>query len=129
APGEPCSVHADPGVLRRVIDNLVANAVEHSPAGSSITLAVRAREEGLEISVADQGSGIPEAHREKIFEKFTRLELREAGLVGNRGLGLTFCRLAVEAHGGTIWVDEAPGGGACFRLLLPAIEAGVDVAC
>ena len=125
APGEPCSVKADPSVLRRVIDNLVANAVEHSPAGSFITLAVRAREEGLEISVADQGSGIPEAHRERIFEKFARLELREAGLVGNRGLGLTFCRLAVEAHGGTIWVDEAPGGGACFRLLLPAIEAAV----
>ena len=59
----------------------------------------------------------------QVFEKYIRLELRDAGITANRGLGLTFCRLATEAHGGTIWVDEAPGGGALFRVLLPAHEA------
>jgi signal transduction histidine kinase len=61
--------------------------------------------------------------RERIFEKFQRLEHRKAVPGANRGLGLTFCRLAVEAHGGTIWVDDAPGGGALFRALLPTSDA------
>jgi len=79
-------------------------------------------DEGVEITVADQGPGVPEAFRERIFEKFQRLENRKTVPGANRGLGLTFCRLAVEAHGGTIWVDDAPGGGARFRALLPAAE-------
>ena len=74
-------------------------------------------------SAADQGPGVPPQFRERIFEKFQRLESRKSVPGANRGLGLTFCRLAVEAHGGTIWVDDAPGGGALFRALLPATEA------
>ena len=74
----------------------------------------------MEIAVADQGPGVPEEFRETIFEKYSRLELREAGITANRGLGLTLCRLAVENHGGTIWVEEAPGGGALFRAIFPA---------
>jgi signal transduction histidine kinase len=66
---------------------------------------------------------VPPEFREKIFEKFQRLESRKSLPGANRGLGLTFCRLAVEAHGGTIWVDDAPEHGALFRVLLPATEA------
>jgi signal transduction histidine kinase len=122
-PPHECTAWADPSIVRRILDNLVANALAHSPAGSSVRVGVSCREEGIELSVADQGSGIPEEHRERVFDKYTRLELREAGITANRGLGLTFCRLATEAHGGTIWVDEAPGGGALFRVLLPAHES------
>jgi signal transduction histidine kinase len=110
-------------MLRRVLDNLLANALEHSPAGTEVTVRVAVRDEGVELSVADQGAGIPEGYREKIFEKYARLELRQAGVVGNRGLGLTFCRMAIEAHGGTIWVEPAAGGGAWFRALLPASDS------
>jgi signal transduction histidine kinase len=116
-------VHGDPSMLRRVLDNLLANALEHSPAGTEVTVRVAVRDEGVELSVADQGAGIPEGYREKIFEKYARLELRQAGVVGNRGLGLTFCRMAIEAHGGTIWVEPAAGGGAWFRALLPASDS------
>lgn len=125
---EPCPVRADPSVLGRVFDNLLANAVDHSSRDGKVTIRLAPCDEGVAIDVADQGPGIPEEHRERVFEKFARLELRRAGLGGNRGLGLTFCRLAVEAHGGTIWVDGAPGGGALFRLILPAIEGPASVA-
>ncbi len=120
----------DPAVLRRVLDNLLANAIEHSPQGGIVRVAVTHCDEGIEISVSDQGSGVPPEFRERIFEKFQRLENRMSIPGANRGLGLTFCRLAVEAHGGTIWVDDAPGHGALFRALLPATEAehGVEAA-
>jgi len=113
-------VRGDPTILRRVFDNLLGNALEHSPQGGRILVNVVSCDEGVEIRVADQGPGVPEAFRERIFEKFQRLENRKTVPGANRGLGLTFCRLAVEAHGGTIWVDDAPGGGARFRALLPA---------
>jgi len=90
-------------------------------------VAVALCEEGIEIAVADQGSGVPPEFRERIFEKFQRLESRKSVPGANRGLGLTFCRLAVEAHGGTIWVDDAPAGGALFRALLPATEVDPGV--
>jgi two-component system sensor histidine kinase/response regulator len=117
------SLRGDGAVLRRVMDNLITNAVEHSPQGSVVRVIVAPCDEGIEISVSDQGPGVPPQFRERIFEKFQRLESRKTIPGANRGLGLTFCRLAVEAHGGTIWVDDAPGGGALFRALLPATEA------
>ena len=130
-PDETAAVlKGDAAVLRRVLDNLLANAIEHSPQGGIVRVAVTVCDEGIEITVADQGSGVPPEFREKIFEKFQRLENRTSIPGANRGLGLTFCRLAVEAHGGTIWVDDAPGHGALFRALLPATEAehGVEAA-
>ena len=121
-------LRGDGAVLRRVLDNLLANALEHSPSPGTITVGVTACDEGVEIAVQDQGPGVPESFRESIFEKFQRVESRRSVPGSNRGLGLTFCRLAVEAHGGTIWVDDAPGGGAVFRALLPASEAeGAEV--
>jgi len=115
---ESAWVRADPALLRRVLDNLVANAVTHSPRGKVVEVAVCPRPEGVEIAVSDEGSGVPPEHREQVFEKYAQVQLRASGVSTNRGLGLTFCRLAVEAQGGTIWIDEAPGGGACFRTLL-----------
>ena len=112
-------VDADPHLVRRVIDNLIANAIKHSPAGGTVTLSVGTREEGVEICVTDNGPGVPTEFRETIFERYAQLDSGEETSGSNRGLGLTFCRLAVEAHGGTIWVEEAEGGGACFRLILP----------
>jgi signal transduction histidine kinase len=121
-------LRGDAAVLRRVVDNLLANAIEHSPQGGVVRVAVAPCDEGIEISVADQGPGVPPEFRERIFEKFQRLENRKAVPGSNRGLGLTFCRLAVEAHGGTIWVDDAPAGGAMFRALLPSTEGDADSA-
>lgn len=113
-------VEADPVLLRRVLDNLLANALAHSPRGGRVEVSVRLREEGVELAVSDEGPGVAEEHRDRVFDKYQQADLRKSGQSANRGLGLTFCRLAVEAHGGTIWIESAPGGGACFRLLLPA---------
>ena len=131
APGSDNAVlRGDSTVLRRVMDNLIANAIEHSPKDGRVTVSVMLCDEGVEIAVSDQGPGVPPEFRERIFEKFQRLENRKSLPGANRGLGLTFCRLAVEAHGGTIWVDDSPGGGALFRALLPAteVEAGAETA-
>jgi len=124
---ESAVLRGDSAVLRRVLDNLLSNAIEHSPQGGAVRVAVSLCDEGIEIAVADQGPGVPPEFRERIFEKFQRLESRKSLPGANRGLGLTFCRLAVEAHGGTIWVDEAPSGGALFRALLPATEVDSSV--
>ncbi|MDH3592672.1 MAG: hybrid sensor histidine kinase/response regulator [Planctomycetota bacterium] len=122
---DPCLIHGDPGMLRRVMDNLITNAVEHSPADSCVRVHCREREEGIELSVRDEGPGVPEEQRERIFDKFARGNHKTPHGV-NRGLGLTFCRLAVEAHGGAIWVERSPEGGSVFRALLPAADTAED---
>jgi two-component system sensor histidine kinase/response regulator len=116
----PVWIDGDAVLIRRVLDNLLANAISKSPTGARVRVDVLMREEGGEIAVSDEGAGIPEEYRERIFEKYAQVQMKKAGESNNRGLGLTFCRLAVEAHGGTIWADEAPAGGARFRLILPA---------
>jgi signal transduction histidine kinase len=110
----------DEELMRRVLQNLVDNCIKYGPAGGSIDIRAASAPSWLEISVADRGRGVPEALREKIFEKYATIE-REAGgrHRDSRGLGLRFCRIAVEAHGGRIWVeDNRPG--AIFRVQLPA---------
>ena len=105
-------------VISRVLLNLFDNALKYSRDGGIVTVEGRAIENGeVLISVSDRGAGIPKEYREIIFEKFRRIknDSSSKGL----GLGLAFCRLAVEAHGGRIWVDDAPGGGARFNLTLP----------
>ena len=118
-PDEPCILRADPTVLHRVLDNLLANALRYSPKGGTVTVAIIPDAETFEITVSDQGTGIPAQFREMVFEKYAQVELRDAGLSINRGLGLTFCQLAIAAHGGKIIAEEAPGGGAMFRVTLP----------
>ena len=116
-------LYVEPNVISRVLLNLFDNALKYSRDGEQITVEGRAIDNGeVLISVSDQGNGIPKEYREIIFEKFRRIknDSSSKGL----GLGLAFCRLAVEAHGGRIWVDDAPGGGARFNLTLPQGEAG-----
>jgi len=127
---ESAWIDGDSELVRRVMDNLLANAISHSPPDTVIHLAIRQRDEGVEMMVADAGPGVPEEQRDEIFEKYVRLEPRQQRSSANKGLGLTFCKLVVEAHGGTIWVEAAPDGGACFRTILPdaggAVEQGVE---
>jgi signal transduction histidine kinase len=119
AGAEHNEVRGDAAILRRVLDNLLGNALEHSPQGGHILVNVVSCDEGIEITVADQGTGVPAAFRDRIFEKFQRLENRKTVPGANRGLGLTFCRLAVEAHGGRIWVESEPGRGSTFYFAIP----------
>lgn len=111
------AVDADADLLRRVIENLVENALRHAPSGSTVRVGAAAAEGAVDVTVADEGRGVPEAMREAIFERFVQLRGEIQGRSG-RGLGLAFCRLAVEAHGGRIWVEDADPG-ALFRVRLP----------
>ncbi|MBW1714159.1 MAG: two-component system sensor histidine kinase KdbD, partial [Deltaproteobacteria bacterium] len=115
-------VKADVNLLRRIIQNLVTNAVDHTPEESSLRFGARLEEGMMTVSLADQGPGVPPEHREAIFEMFSQLPGRKMPRTST-GLGLTFCRLAVEAHGGRIWVQDGPRGGADFRFTLPLAEA------
>jgi signal transduction histidine kinase len=112
------AVTADDDLLRRVLENLVDNAIRHSPPGSAIVLSSVERDGAVEIRVADGGPGIEPAARDKVFERFVQLEQDPTiKRSGGRGLGLAFCKLAVEAHGGKIWVEDGrPGAVFCVRL-------------
>lgn len=109
---------ADPDLLRRVLENLLDNAVRHTPRDGEVELSSRSTDAGLEIRVRDSGKGVPEHLRPKIFDAFVQLEGERGASRTGRGLGLTFCRLAVEAHAGTISVEDA-NPGTIMRLVLP----------
>lgn len=109
---------ADRDLLRRVLENLLDNSLRYAPQGSRLSLSARLHADEVELRVADEGKGVPEDLREGIFDRFVQLESGErAAPRTGRGLGLTFCRLAVEAHGGRIYVEDAnPGAVFCIRL-------------
>jgi NtrC-family two-component system sensor histidine kinase KinB len=113
------AVYADAAKTLRVLTNLVDNAVKFTPAGGRIIVSsTRFGNNMLAVQVSDTGPGVPQDYREKIFERFSQVP----GVIGRRrgsGLGLTFCRLAVEAQGGKIWVEPRPGGGSIFTFTLP----------
>jgi signal transduction histidine kinase len=110
----------DPPRVEQVLTNLIGNAIRHAPPGSSIAVLSRARRAAgrcvVEVSVCDRGPGVSPADRARIFEP-------GVGGGGGLGVGLAICRRLVEAHGGRIEVDDAPGGGARFAFTLPATDA------
>lgn len=119
-PSEPVRLLADPVLLRRVIGNLVANALKFSPRGKPITVAYGQTEnDEVLISIADRGPGIPAEYRDRIFEKYVQVQAQQAGARASSGLGLPFCRLAVDAHGGRIEVESEVGKGSVFTVVLP----------
>jgi signal transduction histidine kinase len=112
----PC-ITADEDMIRRVIINLLENAAKYSPLRGKITVGLKVRAHEVVVYVEDRGPGIPEAARGRVFEKFVRLNMDNAAR--GLGLGLAFCRLAVQAHGGTIWVENSNEGGSTFMFSLP----------
>jgi signal transduction histidine kinase len=112
-------VWADRDVLLRVLINLLDNALKFTASDGRVWVEAHADGEAVRVDVVDTGPGIPEGERERIFEKFTQVR-RQAGTRRGSGLGLTFCRMAVEAHGGRIWVEDGPGGtGSRFAFTVP----------
>jgi two-component system sensor histidine kinase/response regulator len=113
-------IKADVPLMRRVFGNLLQNALTHSPTAVRIELrAKRGKEGGVLFSVVDDGPGIPEEYQEVIFHKFRQVKTVHLPLVHSSGLGLAFCKLAVEAHGGRIWVRSTEGEGSRFHVALP----------
>jgi signal transduction histidine kinase len=118
---------ADPLLLKRVLSNLIQNALTHSGHAVELRLGARADADGVLFTVADNGPGIPPEYQEVIFHKFQRGKNPNVPRVRSSGLGLTFCRLVAEAHGGRIWVQSAEGRGSAFYLLLPRHPARAAV--
>ncbi|HVK87457.1 MAG TPA: hybrid sensor histidine kinase/response regulator [Kofleriaceae bacterium] len=106
-------ITADRDLLHRVLVNLVENAIRHAPEGSTVRITGEAAATGgVELRVIDGGPGVPEVQRASVFDRF-----HSTGGTRNRGLGLAFCKLVVEAHGGEVWIeDAAPGAAFCVRL-------------
>jgi NtrC-family two-component system sensor histidine kinase KinB len=113
------SVWVDDEMIRRVLTNLLENAIKFSTSGGQIEVGGDLDGDWVRVWVCDHGPGIPAAEQERIFDKFTRLE--GANLPKGFGLGLAYCRLAVQAHGGRIWVESEPGMGARFIFTLPVM--------
>ncbi|HEU5227353.1 MAG TPA: HAMP domain-containing sensor histidine kinase [Ktedonobacteraceae bacterium] len=113
------SLQADPDMLTRVFSNLCDNAIRHTPVGGSVK--VEAREQGgwLAISVTDTGEGIPPQALPHIFERFFRADSARQSSTGGSGLGLAIVRAMIDAHGGAIWAENVPGGGARIIFTLP----------
>lgn len=119
APQHVRSVVADRDILLRVIINLLDNAIKFTAADGVISVRVENKGEGVLFSIRDNGPGIPVEFQEKIFEKFGQVEIRQSARKYSTGLGLAFCKLAVEAHHGKIWVESEAGAGSAFFFEIP----------
>jgi PAS domain S-box-containing protein len=114
-PNGPCLAKVNP-ILGDAFANLISNAIKYGPQDSEVTLALCSDEAGVLVEVLDQGDGIPDEDKPRLFNRFERLG-REG--VKGTGLGLAIAKRAVELHGGRIWADDRPGGGTVFRIRLP----------
>ncbi len=119
----PVIVSADAGRLRQVIDNLVGNALQHTPAGAPVTVTVTADGGHGQVTVADAGPGLSAAQAARVFDRFYRTDRARSRASGGTGLGLSIAAALVTAHGGTICVDTQPGRGATFVVRLPLAAA------
>jgi PAS domain S-box-containing protein len=112
-------VQVDGEKIERVLLNLVDNALKFSPAESSVTVRTGGVEKGfVRVDVIDAGPGIPDEYKMRLFDRFVQIQGRQGKRRGT-GLGLTFCRLAIQAHGGRIWIEDNPPGGSVFAFTLP----------
>jgi signal transduction histidine kinase len=119
---EPCLVEAEPTTLRRVVSNLIRNAAVHTPPGTPIAVHLEVAGDRARCRVVDQGVGVPDDAKERIFERFEQGGSAPRHRPGT-GIGLTLVRGFVDLHGGRVWVEDTPGGGATFVVELPRSQA------
>ncbi len=114
-------IHADPLLMEHLLLNLLSNASRYSPDSTTITLTFQANEKGSGhlISVADQGPGIAEDYRDKVFERFFRVDRDRSRREGGTGLGLSIVRQITRIHGGRVWIEDGDNGGSLFKVWLP----------
>ncbi len=110
---------ADPDMLQRVFSNLCDNALRHTPSGGSVIIDAHQQGQFVEVSVTDTGSGIPTGALPRVFDRFYRADNSRQEKTGGSGLGLAIVRAIIEAHGGAVWAENAPEGGARILFTLP----------
>jgi signal transduction histidine kinase len=119
---EPVRISCDAELIRRVLENLIGNAIKHTPTSGRVVVAASATPSGARVTVSDEGDGIPEQAKQRIFEKFGTIATRRDRQYHSVGLGLAFCKLAVLAHGGSIGVTSRDPRGSTFWFDLPRGE-------
>jgi heavy metal sensor kinase len=117
--GQHCEATADPQRLEQALKNFVENAIKFSPPGSGVRVTVWCRDDEVGMTVADDGPGIAAEHRERVFDRFYRVDPARGRNAGGSGLGLAICREIAVAHGGRVWLESEPGKGSAFTLALP----------
>ena len=117
-PGLP-AVQGDASLLRDVLQNLLDNAIQYTPAGGHVHVTAEAKGREAVITVSDTGIGIPTSDRERIFERFYRVDAARSREAGGTGLGLSIAKHIVEAHNGRLWVDSVIGEGSKFSFSIP----------
>ena len=122
----PVIVHADAERLRQVIDNLIGNALQHTPRGSAVTVTVQGQAGQAQLTVSDSGPGMTADQASRVFERFYRTDRARSRARGGTGLGLPIAAALTAAHAGTITVDTGPGRGAAFRVTLPLATTATE---
>lgn len=117
-------VMADAEMIRRVFINLLENAIKYSTEGMKIILGAKRADGFVEMWVQDEARGIPKSEQSRVFEKFARVQVGASGKTKGLGLGLAYCKLAVEGHGGKIWVESEVGKGSRFAFTIPVARTG-----
>jgi signal transduction histidine kinase len=117
---DPVIASCDAKIIHRVLENLVGNAIKHTPSGGDVRISASCSGERVRVEVTDEGPGVPREARQRIFEKFGTVAARDDRSYHSVGLGLAFCKLAVEAHRGSIGVEDGERGGSVFWFELPA---------
>lgn len=112
-------IAADPDRLRQVLVNILDNAIKYSPDGGEVALSLRSNGERLRFEVRDEGLGFPDVERERVFQRFHRLDPQQRRGIGGTGLGLYICRELIERMHGRIWAESEPGRGSAFYFELP----------
>ena len=115
-------IELDADRIKQVLTNLVANASRFAPAGSTVSVVAAQEKQNLRVSVIDRGEGIPEPLQEKVFDRFYRADNSRNRETGGSGLGLAIARSIINAHGGKIWTETTPGGGATFSFEIPLTQ-------
>jgi PAS domain S-box-containing protein len=118
----PVPLSGDPAMLERIVDNLLANAIKHTPVGTRIWIRIEPADAGALLVVEDDGPGVTPGDRERIFEPY----LQGEGAAAGSGVGLALVARFAELHGGRTWVEDRPGGGASFRVWLPEEPSAPD---
>ncbi|WP_175989853.1 cell wall metabolism sensor histidine kinase WalK [Bacillus sp. Marseille-Q1617] len=125
-PDEAMFVEIDQDKITQVLDNIISNALKYSPEGGTITFHVKENNGFIEISVSDQGLGIPKENLEKIFERFYRVDKARSRQMGGTGLGLAIAKEMISAHGGDVWATSVDGKGTTITFTLPYDSAQED---
>jgi signal transduction histidine kinase len=115
----PAVCDCDRQIVRRVIENLLGNAIKHTPVDSAIWIDISANDERVQVAVRDEGPGIPADVRARLFERYSAAAIASDRGAHSAGLGLAFCALAVKAHGGSIRVESGEPHGSVFIVELP----------